>query len=100
MNPAVRPDTDRLCATAANVSMGHVWTAEADGDQASPAHYDRAVFLFGELVIPPMDCPAIQPIKPENGIGARGAKTRRPMPESGSRKSGYGPNQIGMLSMA
>src|SRR5215831_6390659 len=44
-----------------------------------------------------MNRPAIQPIKPENGMGASGAKTRRPMSESGSRKSGY---QSGMLSMA
>src|SRR5215510_7543123 len=75
-------------------------TNEADGDQALPAHYDRAVFPFGELGGHPMNRPAIQPIKPKNGMGASGAKTRRPMPESGSRKSGYGPNQSGMLSMA
>src|SRR5262247_4041612 len=68
--------------------------------QVPPVHYDRAVFPFGELAVHPMNRPAIQPIKPENGMGASGAKTRRPMPESGSRKSGYGPNQSGMLSMA
>jgi hypothetical protein len=68
--------------------------------QRPPVHYDRAVFPFGELAGHPMNRPAIQPIKPENGMGASGAKTRRPMPESESRKSGYGPNQSGMLSMA
>ena len=68
--------------------------------QVPPVHYDRAVFPFGELGGHRMNRPAIQPIKPENGMGASGAKTRRPMSESGSRKSGYGPNQIGMLSMA
>src|SRR5215510_14822566 len=68
--------------------------------QVPPVHYDRAVFPFGELAGHPMNRPAIQPIKPKNGMGASGAKTRRPMPESGSRKSGYGPNQSGMLSMA
>ena len=68
--------------------------------QVPPVHYDRAVSLFGELAGHPMNRPAIQPIKPKNGMGASGAKTRRPMPESGSRKSGYGPNQSGMLSRA
>ena len=68
--------------------------------QVPPVHYDRAVSLFGELAGHPMNRPAIQPIKPKNGMGASGAKTRRPMPESESRKSGYRPNQSGMLSKA
>lgn len=85
-------------------SLGFARAAHADEPgrrrQVLPVRYDRAAFPFGELAVHPKNRPTIQPIKPENGMGASGAKTRRPMSESGSIKSGYGPDQSGMLSMA
>jgi hypothetical protein len=44
---SLRSDTDRHCATAANVAMGHVWTAPGWQEESSLCSNGRSSHVFG-----------------------------------------------------
>ena len=69
------------------------------------ADYGRTVVFGRELDgVHPTNCPASQPIKPRNGIGAVSTEITEPIPNPSSKIPGSGPGQIiamiGNMSMA
>ena len=67
--------------------------------------YDRTVVFCRELdAVRPINCPASQPVKPRNGIGAVSAEITKAMPKPSSKILGAGSGQIiamiGKRSMA